>query len=141
MHFHILTLFPDFFSSPLSTSILQKASEKQVFSWKTSNIRDFSENKNGNKNIDDKIYGGGAGMLIQPEPVFQAIAHAKTQNSETIYFSPSGKKLTQDLAKHFAENQKNKIMLCGHYEGIDERVLATEVKHHICIKDTIVTGG
>ena len=143
MKFTILTLFPEFFTSPLSVSILKKASQKKVFSVETSDIRDFSENKNGNKNIDDKVYGGGAGMLIQAEPVFQAIQNAKqnTENSEVIYFSPSGKKLTQDLAKAFAENRKNKILLCGHYEGVDERVLVTEVDHHICIGDVVLTGG
>ena len=152
MKFNILTLFPEFFDSPLSVSILKKANEKKIFSWETSDIREFSENKNGNKNIDDKVYGGGAGMLIQAEPIFQAIRHAKKNipphtstgsvtGSEVIYFSPSGTKLTQDLAQEFAENGKNKILLCGHYEGIDERVLVTEVDHHICIGDAIVTGG
>jgi tRNA (guanine37-N1)-methyltransferase len=155
MHFDILTLFPEFFTSPLSASILEKARKKNVFSWDAINIRDFSENKNGNKNIDDKVYGGGAGMLIQPEPVFRAIENAKknvgnanlrslpenSSSPEVIYFSPSGEKLTQDLVENFAHNNTNKILLCGHYEGIDERVLATAVDHHICVGDAVLTGG
>ncbi len=144
MHFSLLTLFPDFFTSPLSESILKKAQEKKVFSTSILNIRDFSENLNGNKNVDDKVYGGGAGMLMQAEPVSRAIKSAKKntkKTSETIYFSPSGKKLTQEMAKDFATNGRDKILLCGHYEGIDERVLVTEVDHHVSIGEAVVTGG
>lgn len=141
MHFHILTLFPDFFTSPLNESIIKKAQEKKTISIQTSNIRDFSTHPNGN--IDDVPYGGGGGMLIQAQPVYDAIQFAKEKypESEVIYFSPLGAEFTQSTAENFALNGKPKILLCGHYEGIDERVLSQEVDHYLSIGSAIVTGG
>ena len=141
MHFQILTLFPDFFTSPLQSSILSKAQEKNILKIDVHNIRDFSDNKH--RSVDAPPYGGGSGMLLQPEPVACAIENAKTNTSnvEVIYFSPSGQKMTQEVATKFAQNKTDKILLCGHYEGIDERVLSSHVDHHICIGESVLMGG
>ena len=149
MHFTFLTLFPDFFSSPLKTSIIKRAKEKKITDYSVVDIRRFAENKHNS--VDDKVYGGGAGMLMQAEPIALAIEEIKKMNktinqqenkqSEVIFFSPIGEKLTQKLSYELANNGKNKILLCGHYEGIDERVLETHVDRCISIGETVVTGG
>ncbi len=141
MHFSILTLFPHFFTAPLSESILKKAQEKNVFSWEAIQIRDFAQNKH--KTVDDVPYGGMHGMLMQAEPVAQAITYAKRQysESEVIFFAPTGKPFTQQVAKEKAENGKDKIFLCGHYEGIDQRVLETMVDETYAVGSAVLTGG
>lgn len=141
MHFSLLTLFPEFFDSPLQSSILKRASEKKITSYQTINMRDFCEDKH--KQVDDSVYGGGSGMLIKPEPIAQAIESQKKiyPLSEVIYFAPWGKKMTQDLSYQFANNMKDKILICGHYEGIDERVIESHVDHVISVGETVVTGG
>lgn len=141
VHFSLLTLFPDFFTSPLGVSILEKAKQKDVFSCDTLNIRDFSENKH--KTVDDTPYGGMPGMLMQADPVAKAIVFAKCQNSpsEVIFFAPTGKPFTQKVAQEKAKNGKDKIFLCGHYEGIDQRVLDTLVDETYSVGSAVLTGG
>lgn len=141
MHFSILTLFPDFFTTPLQSSILKKAHEKNIFSYELINIRDFSKNKN--KSVDDTPYGGMPGMLMKPDIVADALWHAKNKHSESevIFFSPTGKPFTQRIAEEKATNGKNKIFLCGHYEGIDQRVLDVLVDETYSIGSAVLTGG
>ncbi len=145
MKFSLLTLFPDFFSTPLSSSIIKRAKEKKITEYETVNIRDFSQNIHSS--VDDKIFGGGAGMLMNAEPIALAIEKVKKENnfsdedSEVIFFTPNGEKLTQKKSYEFARNGKNKILLCGHYEGIDQRVIDSHVDECISIGETVVTGG
>lgn len=143
MNFHILTLFPEMVLQGLKTSIIGKACEKGILSVNAVNIRDFTENKH--KKVDDYTYGGGAGMLMQAQPVYDAFLHVmdqiKTkQRPRVIYVTPQGKVFRQSMAKELAE-EKDLIFLCGHYEGIDERVLEEIVTDYISIGDYVLTGG
>ena len=138
MIFNILTLFPEMFE-PIKESILKRAQEKNFIEINLINIRDFSKNKD--KKVDDYPYGGGAGMLIRPDVVYDAYQSIKNkENSKVIYLSPQGKVLTQNKVKELSKVQ-NLILLCGHYEGIDERVLEEIVDEEISIGDYVLTGG
>ncbi|MEI7510981.1 MAG: tRNA (guanosine(37)-N1)-methyltransferase TrmD [Candidatus Peregrinibacteria bacterium] len=141
MHFHLLTLFPDFFTSPLQSSMLKKAQEKGIFSVGITDIRDFS--KDIHKKVDDSPYGGGAGMVMRCEPVADAIKSLKEiyPNARVIFLSPAGIPFTQRTAERLSKDPSPKILLCGHYEGIDERVLEKEVDETICVGESIFTGG
>ncbi len=143
MNFHILTLFPQMVEQGLNTSIIGRAQEKGILSVETINIRDFTMDKH--KKVDDYPYGGGAGMLMQAQPVYDAYLHVvekiKTrQRSRVIYVTPQGKTFKQEMAKEFALEQ-DLIFLCGHYEGIDERVLEEIVTDYVSIGDYVLTGG
>lgn len=143
MNYHVLTLFPEMIEQGLNTSILGRAREKNLITLQTTNIRDFSTNKH--LKVDDYPYGGGAGMVMQAEPVYKAYEHVKEQvGSEkplrVIYLTPQGKVFTQELAEEFAK-EENLVFLCGHYEGIDERVLDRIVTDHVSIGDYVLTGG
>ena len=137
MKFDVLTLFPEMFDS-LKQSIIGKAIEKDLIDINLINIRDFSKDKH--KKVDDTPYGGGAGMVIRPDVVYDAYNSVKTENSKLIYLTPQGKTLNHkkvvDLAK-----EKHLILLCGHYEGIDQRVLDEIVDEEISIGDYVLTGG
>ncbi|GIW23097.1 MAG: tRNA (guanine-N(1)-)-methyltransferase [Candidatus Sericytochromatia bacterium] len=138
MQIDILTIFPNFFNSPLNTSILKRAIEKNQVSINILNIRDFSENKH--KKVDDIPYGGGCGMVMKPEPIFKAYESIKKlDNFKTILVSPQGKVFNQSYAKDLSL-YKQLIFICGHYEGIDERV-KNIVTDEISIGDYILTGG
>ena len=138
MIFNILTLFPEMFE-PIKESILKRAQENNFIEINLINIRDFSKNKH--KKVDDYPYGGGAGMLIRPDVVYDAYQSIKNkENSKVIYLSPQGKVLTQNKVKELSKAQ-NLILLCGHYEGIDERVLEEIVDEEISIGDYVLTGG
>jgi len=141
MKFSILTLFPDFFTSPLQESILKRAIEKKQISVEMLNIRNFADNKY--HSIDDKPFGGGAGMLMQAEPVALAIESVKKINekSEVIFFTPSAPEFSQKDAYDLANTPTHKIFLCGHYEGIDERVIESHVDKSFSIGKAVVTGG
>lgn len=141
MNFHILTLFPDMVLNGLNTSIIGRAVEKGHITIGATNIRDFSNNRHNH--VDDYPYGGGAGMVMQPEPVLHAYHHATkelTGTKRVIYLTPQGRVFNQSMAEEFA-TEENLIFLCGHYEGIDERVLDLIVTDYVSIGDYVLTGG
>lgn len=141
MNFHILTLFPEMVLNGLNTSILGRAVKEGHITINATNIRDFADNKHNH--VDDYPYGGGAGMVIQPEPVYKAYESAISQMSKkprVIYLTPQGKVFNQSMAEDFAK-EENLIFLCGHYEGIDERVLEEIVTDNVSIGDYVLTGG
>lgn len=138
MKITILTLFPEMFES-LNASILKRAQEKNLIEINIVNIRDYS--LDNNKRCDDYSYGGGAGMIMTPQPLFDAISSVKTDKSYTIYLSPRGKVLTQEKVVELAKTQRELILVCGHYEGIDERIIDLCVDEEISIGDYVLTGG
>lgn len=141
MNFYIMTLFPDMVMQGLNTSIIGRAAEKGLLTIKAVNIRDYTINKH--KKVDDYPYGGGAGMLMQAQPVYDAwrsIVDKIGTKPRTIYLTPQGPTFTQQAAKSFAK-EENLIFLCGHYEGIDERVLEEIVTDYVSIGDYVLTGG
>jgi len=141
MNFHILTLFPEMVMQGLDTSIIGRAMEKELLSIEAVNIRDYAFNKHSS--VDDYPYGGGAGMLMQAEPVYQAyqaVTEGMSIRPRVVYLSPQGKTFHQKLAEEFAREEEL-ILLCGHYEGIDERVLEEIVTDYVSIGDYVLTGG
>ena len=123
MNFHVLTLFPEMIEQGLHTSILGKAMEKGYITLETTNIRDFSANKYNR--VDDYPYGGGAGMVMEAEPVYRACKSVEEKigkSARTVYLTPQGRVLNQTIVEELAM-EEDLILLCGHYEGIDERVL------------------
>jgi tRNA (guanine37-N1)-methyltransferase len=137
MNFHVLTLFPDMITGAFSASILGKAQHKGLLHLHTVNIRDYTLDRH--QKVDDYPYGGGAGMLMQAQPVFDAWKSLGGKK-RTIYLSPQGKPFTQKIAKELAKEDEL-VFLCGHYEGIDERVLEEIVTDYVSIGDYILTGG
>lgn len=133
----VLTLFPEMYNS-LKTSILGRAIEDKHLYVNYTNIRDFSNNKH-NK-VDDYPFGGGPGMVMKPEPIYNAIKSVEKENSRIIYLSPKGKVYNQDLANELAK-EEHIILLCGHYEGIDQRVIDNCITDEISIGDYVLTGG
>ncbi len=145
MNFHIMTLFPDMVENALSTSIIGRAINSGILSVEAVNIRDFAFNKH-NK-VDDKTYGGGAGMLMQAEPVYlcyedimKKIRVRNTKPVKVIYMTPQGRIFDQKTAEELSK-EEDLVILCGHYEGIDERVLEEIVTDNISIGDYVLTGG
>ena len=138
MQFDVLTLFTEMYE-PLKQSILGKAQENGKIEINIINIRDFSKDKH--KKVDDTPYGGGAGMVIRPDVVYDAYCSIKNkENAKVIYLSPQGKKLNQEKVVELSK-EKHLILLCGHYEGIDQRVLDEIVDEEISIGDYVLTGG
>lgn len=141
MKFDVLTLFPEMFE-PLNSSIIGKAREKNLIEINLVNIRDFSKDKH--KKVDDTPYGGGAGMIIRPDVVYdayQSVALTENNNKiKVIYMSPQGEKLNQKKVEQLA-SEEHLIILCGHYEGIDQRVIDEIVDEEISIGDYVLTGG
>ena len=137
MKFDVLTLFPEMFET-LTKSITGKAIEKELININLINIRDFSKDKH--KKVDDTPYGGGAGMVMKPDVVYDAYLSVKSENAKVIYLSPQGKTLNQNKVEELAK-EKHLILLCGHYEGIDQRVLDEIVDEEISIGDYVLTGG
>ncbi|WP_113674774.1 tRNA (guanosine(37)-N1)-methyltransferase TrmD [Vallitalea guaymasensis] len=141
MKFNIMTLFPDMIKQGLGSSIIGKAQEKNLIEIDTINIRDYAYNKH--KQVDDYPYGGGAGMVMQPEPIYEAYK-AVTSNlnnkPRVIYLTPQGKTFNQEMAMELSKEEEL-IFLCGHYEGIDERVIDMIVTDEVSIGDYILTGG
>ena len=141
MNFHILTLFPEMVMDGLNTSIIGRAQSKGLLSVEAINIRDFAENKHNR--VDDYTYGGGAGMLMQAGPVYgayQSVVEKAQAKPRVIYLSPQGQTFSQSMAEEFAKEEEL-IFLCGHYEGIDERVLEEIVTDYVSIGDYVLTGG
>ena len=135
MKFSILTLFPEMFE-PIKHSIIDRATKQNLINIDLINIRDFSKDKH--KHVDDTPYGGGAGMVIKPDVVEDAYNSIKDENAKVIYLSPKGKVLNQSKVKELSK-EKHLILLCGHYEGIDQRVLDEIVDEEISIGDYVLT--
>lgn len=141
MNYHVLTLFPEMIENGMNTSITGRAIAKGLLSLEAINIRDFAFNKH--QKVDDYPYGGGAGMLMQAEPVYlsyESIAERIGRKPRVIFLTPQGKTFNQDMAKEFAL-EEDLVFLCGHYEGIDERVLEEIVTDYVSIGDYVLTGG
>ena len=149
MRFHVMTLFPDMIMNGLGESITGRAIEKGLFSVNAVNMRDFANNKYNH--VDDYTYGGGAGMLIQPGPVYDTYQHIKadlntncgvdpSKKLRVVYMTPTGTPFNQAMAEEFSR-EEDLIILCGHYEGIDERVLEEIVTDNVSIGDFVLTGG
>lgn len=145
MRFHVLTLFPDMIVNSMNTSITGRALEKGNISLNAVNIRDFTKEKHGH--VDDYPYGGGAGMVMQAEPIYLAyksieedIIKNTGKKPRVIYTTPTGKVFNQKMAKEFAM-EEDLVFLCGHYEGVDERVLEMIVDDNVSIGDYVLTGG
>lgn len=139
MKFDILTLFPEMFE-PLKTSVIGKAVQKEQITINLINIRDFTKDKH--KKVDDTPYGGGAGMVMKPDVVYSAYqsVEKQSQKAKVIYMSPQGKTLNQQKVEELSK-ESHLIILCGHYEGIDQRVLDKIVDEEISIGDYVLTGG
>jgi tRNA (guanine37-N1)-methyltransferase len=137
MRFDILTLFPEMFQGPLNESLLKKAQTKGLLSINLVNLRDFTADKH--KTADDSPYGGGVGMVMKVDVIAKALSRVASHESRVIFLCPTGKLLTQEKVKALA-GEKHLILLCGHYEGVDERVREL-VDEEISIGDYVLTGG
>ncbi len=140
MLIQVITLFPEMFPPVLETSMLYKAKEKGIVEYKYIDLREYGLGPR--KTVDDTPYGGGDGMLLKVEPIFAAIEAAKSADPDamTYYLSPRGKQLKQSISRQIADEKKGMIIVCGRYEGIDERVISL-IDRHISIGDYVVTGG
>lgn len=138
MRIDIITLFPKIFFGPFDESIIARARKQGLVEINTINLRDFASDKRGT--VDDKPYGGGPGMLMKPEPVFDAVESMKTEDSLVILTSPQGEVFNQKLARELSQ-EKHLIVICGHYEGVDERVKLGLVDKEISIGDYVLTSG
>lgn len=134
----ILSLFPDYFRGPFDVSILKRAQEMNLLKICHTDIRDFSKDKH--KKVDDRPYGGGPGMILTPQPAMDAIRSVKRIHSRVIYLSPQGKPFSSRHAERLSKEQ-HLILFCGHYEGIDERIIEMEVDEEISIGDYVLTNG
>jgi tRNA (guanine37-N1)-methyltransferase len=140
LRFDIVTLFPEFFSSPLGSGLLGKALEKEIAQVILTNPRDFTTDKH--HRVDDIPYGGGVGMVLKPEPLFAAVESLPTlPRREVIFVTPQGEPLHQGLLKHLSQNYDQLVVICGHYEGIDERVAEHLVTREISLGDFVLTCG
>ena len=139
-NFFVLTLFPEMIKETLSHSILGRAQRDGLVSVEAINIRDFSNNKH--LQVDDYPYGGGAGMVMQPQPIYDAYQSIlpKAGKARVLYMTPQGKPFTQRIAEELAQ-EENLVFLCGHYEGVDERVVEEIVTDEISLGDFVLTGG
>lgn len=140
MQVDVLTLFPQIFEGPFSESIIKRAIERKIVSIGLHNIRDYSLSKH--KNVDDYPFGGGAGMVMQIEPIHRCLDALKEQRNydEVIYMSPDGEPFTQKIANELS-TKKNLVFLCGHYKGVDERVREHLVTRELSLGDFVLTGG
>lgn len=139
MNIHVLSLFPDMFSGVFGASILKKAQEKNAVKLEVTDIRTFSGNKHNQ--VDDYPYGGGAGMVLKPEPMFSAVeAICAGKQPRIILMCPQGERFTQKKAEELSQ-EKELVFLCGHYEGYDERIRQHLVTDEISIGDFVLTGG
>ena len=140
MDFYILTLFPDFFHAFANTSIIKKGLEKKAFTINIKNIRENAINNYGQ--VDDAPYGGGPGMILRPEPIFKTYQslNLSKKNKKVIYFTPKGKKINHNYIINLTKYE-NIVLICGHYEGVDQRVISTLVDDELSIGDFVITGG
>ena len=140
MKFDIITLFPEMFSAIKEEGVISRALKKSKISIREWQLRDFSANKY--KNVDDKPYGGGAGMVMQVKPIRDCLSKIKEQEPETkvVYLSPQGQTLNQKLVEKFATFE-SLTLLCGRYEGVDERIIENDIDYEISIGDYVISGG
>jgi tRNA (guanine37-N1)-methyltransferase len=138
MKIDLLSLFPEYFESPFSVSMMKRARQKGLLEIRQVNIRDFSDDPKHHR-VDDRPYGGGPGMVLCPQPIVSAIRSVKREESRVVYLSAQGSKLTAGRCAQLAREQ-HLVLLCGHYEGIDERVMK-EVDEEISIGDYVLTSG
>lgn len=138
--FYVLTLFPEMIDAALSHSIIGRAVNEGIINVEAINIRDFSKDKH--RHVDDYPYGGGAGMVMQPQPIYDAYKsiEEKAGKARVIYMSPQGKRFNQKIAEELSK-EESIILLCGHYEGVDERIIEEIVTDEISIGDFVLTGG
>ncbi|MBD3282430.1 MAG: tRNA (guanosine(37)-N1)-methyltransferase TrmD [Candidatus Portnoybacteria bacterium] len=141
MNFEIITIFPDSFNSYFNESIIKRAKEKKLVNINIHNLRDYTKDKH--RTVDDKPYGGGPGMIMKAEPIYRAVKRIKGRKKKkikTILFSSKGKRFNQKMAKEFSKLDRL-IMVCGRYEGVDERVARYVVDEEVSVGDYILTGG
>lgn len=139
MRFDVITLFPDFFTTPINSGLLGKAFEKNIAKVNLVNPRNYTTDKY--KKVDDDSYGGGVGMVLKPEPIFAAVESLPTiSKREVILLTPQGKRMDQELFRELATDYEQLILICGHYEGIDERVQFL-VSREVSLGDFVLTGG
>lgn len=138
MEIDILSLFPEYFSGPFGVSILKRAREKGLLNINHVQIRDFARDKH--RKVDDRPYGGGPGMVLKPEPLVEAVRSVKRPDSHVIYLSVQGELLSAAKCRHLSQ-KPHLILVCGHYEGVDERVLELEIDEEISIGDYVLTNG
>lgn len=133
----ILSLFPGYFTGPFDESMVKRAREKGIVNIRLTNIRDFADNR---RRVDDRPYGGGPGMVLMPQPVIAAVRHVKTPLSKVVYLSPQGAVLNAAKCRALAQ-ESHLILICGHYEGIDQRILEIEKIDLVSIGDYVLTSG
>ena len=139
MDIDILSLFPEYFETPFACSMIKRAREKGLLNIRCIDIRDFAEDRH--QTVDDRPYGGGPGMVMKPEPTVKAIRSVRRSDSHVIYLSPQGGVFKARLAEEFAKKHTHIILICGHYEGIDQRIIDSEVDEEISIGDYVLTNG
>ena len=138
MNIDVVTLFPDYFCSPLKSSVLGRALKRGIVEVKTHDPRGFASGKH--KNVDDEPYGGGGGMVFKPEPFFEMWETLKFKDAHCIYLTADGQKLDHSLCIELSQNS-NLVLLCGHYKGIDERIREDLIDREVSIGDFVLTGG
>jgi tRNA (guanine37-N1)-methyltransferase len=138
MKFSILSLFPKYFEGPFDVSMIKRARDKGIVSIDLIDIRDYASDKN--RTVDDRPYGGGPGMVLKPDPLVKAIRDVKKEDSYVIYLSPQGRLLDAAFCRELAK-RPHLVLICGHYEGIDERVIDLEVDQEVCIGNYVLTSG
>lgn len=138
MKFDIITIFPEIFNSYFKESIISKALDKKLIEINIHNLRDYTKDKH--KKVDDKPFGGGLGMVMKVEPIYNAVKKIKKKNSKVILFTPRGKNFNQKIANNL-KKEKNLILICGRYEGVDERVAKNIADIELSIGDFVLMGG
>ena len=138
MKFEVLSLFPEYFSGPLDVSILKRAKENGLIDVELVNVRDFATDKH--QTVDDRPYGGGPGMVLKPEPITRAIRASRGEKSHVVMLSPQGQQLTAAKCRQLA-SYDHLVLVCGHYEAIDERVIESDIDEEISIGDYVLTSG
>ncbi len=139
MRFTIISLFPSYFDGPFSVSLLKRARDNGLIDIRLVDLRAFGQGRY--EQVDDRVYGGGPGMVLMAQPVIDAVRHVQEPRAKVIYLSPQGKRLTAQRCEELAQKQNPLILICGHYEGLDERALDLVVDEEISIGDYVLTSG